>query len=390
MPTVSSARQQLIVRIESKGVDDVFPRGPNTQWRAVRSDPVNVGATGCACARDRKRGNRPRSGSHHDTRGLSARHGSRVLSHRDHHRRIARCSSHPGALFTDTCGIDIAVVIECQRRDLLLRRAVENKPFPGRRNSINQSAAIRPRDQVALGIQCESADVGFITLEEERMISLWRHFVDFATIAGTDVEISGLVESQVPDVLRAGREIFGRGPGRINCGLRRIFRPVVGRLILGLVFGLRGFSLVSGLVLDLVHLAIGGCSCVNYTSWSDLECLHLEFLRLEDDGRLAIGSDAVYTRGRPRGGIDVSRIVGSDGPDVGGGRGVEQFERGRQFQSTGAADGYSGGRTFNQILKLRLLPGARAFGNGWTGNRGDGEGKKEKNKNVTWDPERGV
>jgi hypothetical protein len=281
-------------------------------------------------------------------------------------------------------------VIEGQRRDFLLRRAVENKSFPGRRNSVNQSAAVRPRDQVSLSIQGESADVGFITLEEERVLPLRSHLVDFAAIAGADVEISRLVESQVPDVLRAGREILGRRPGRIDCGLGRIFRRVVGGFILRLLFGLGGFALFSGLVLDLVHLAIRRSGGINYATWGDSERLHLEFLRLEDDGRLAVGSDAVYPRGRTGGSIDVSRIVGSDGPDVGGGRGVEQLERGRQLQSAGTADGYSVGRPFHQILKLRLLPRARAFGKGGTGNRGDGEGKKEKNKNVAWDPERGV
>src|ERR1700746_3700683 len=85
------------------------------------------------------------------------------------------------------------------------------------------------------------------------------------------------------------------------------------------------------------RFAVGRSGCVNYPVRSDLERLHLEFLRLEDDGRFAIWSDSVHTRGRTCGGIDVSRIVGSNGPDIRGRRGIERLERGRQFQSARTA-----------------------------------------------------
>ena len=45
---------------------------------------------------------------------------------------------------------------------------------------------------------------------------------------------------------------------------------------------------------------------------------------------------------------------------------MERFERGRQFEASGTADGHSFGRAFYEIFKLGLFPGASAFSKGVT------------------------
>jgi hypothetical protein len=54
--------------------------------------------------------------------------------------------------------------------------------------------------------------VGIVALEEERVLSLRRNFINLAVISGGDIKIARLIENQVPDVLRSGREIFGGTP----------------------------------------------------------------------------------------------------------------------------------------------------------------------------------
>ena len=205
--------------------------------------------------------------------------------------------------------------------------------------------------------QREHADVSLIALEEERVVAFRSDFVDLAVIAGGDVEISCLVEYQIPDVFRSRREVDGRTPRRIERRLGGIFRALSAGLLSAL-----GASLFPGLVLDLVDLAVGSSGRVDHAARANLERLHLQFLRLEDDRRLAVGSDAIDARRRSSRGVDVSRIIGGDRPDVGGRRGIEQLERWREFETSGAADGDSVGRTLDQIVELGLLPGARAFG----------------------------
>jgi len=96
----------------------------------------------------------------------------------------------------------------------------------------------------------------------------------------------------------------------------------------------------------------------------NLEGLNLQFLRLKNDGCMAVGNHAVGASGRSGGGVDISRIIGGDGPDVGRRRSVEQLERGREFKAPGAANGHSRGRALGEVVEFRLFPGACAVGEG--------------------------
>src|SRR4029077_19387063 len=111
--------------------------------------------------------------------------------------------------FTDARSVDVARVIEGESRDFLLGSAVQDESLTGRGNAINQPAAVGASDQVPLRVERQHSDMSFVTLEEHGMLTLGCDAVDFPTVAGGDVEISGAVESEVPDVLGAGIEING-------------------------------------------------------------------------------------------------------------------------------------------------------------------------------------
>ena len=98
-------------------------------------------------------------------------------------------------------------MIERERRDFFLGRAVQHEPLAGGRNAIDQSAAIGAGNQILLGIEGEDTDVSLIALEEDRMLALGRDTINFPVIAGSYVEIAGFVESQVPDIFCARLEV---------------------------------------------------------------------------------------------------------------------------------------------------------------------------------------
>ena len=118
---------------------------------------------------------------------------------------------------------------------------------------------------------------------------------------------------------------------------------------------------------EFVDFAVGSGGGVDYAPRGGTEGLDLEFFGLEDDGCFAVGGDAVDAGGCSSGDVDVARVVGGHGPDVGGGSGIEAVESGGEFEAAHAADGYSGGSAFSEFLKFRLLPGAGAFGAGCWG-----------------------
>ena len=145
-----------------------------------------------------------------------------------------------------------------------------------------------------------------------------------------------------------------------RAGFAGSFGGSLSRLLLSGPWALSPFSL--RLVLDLVNLPVGRGGGVDHAAGPDFERLHLQFLRLENDGRVPVGRDAVDARGRSGRGVNIPCFVGGHGPDVGRWRRVEQFERRRQFQAAGTADGHSCGRALGEVLEFRLLPGARAVG----------------------------
>ena len=111
----------------------------------------------------------------------------------------------------------------------------------------------------------------------------------------------------------------------------------------GRVFGRLRFG--SRLMFQLVDLAIGSSGGVQHASGSNLQRLHLEFFGLENDRCLAVRRDAVYAGRRTRRHIHVAGVIGGNCPDVGGGRGVQALERGRQFEAADAANGDACGCT---------------------------------------------
>ena len=191
--------------------------------------------------------------------------------------------------------------------------------------------------------------MSLIAFEENGVLPLRRNFVDLTVIAGGNVEITGLIESEIPDVFGAGRKIDGGIPGGIQSGLARIFRGIVGRL------ARLAPGFVAGLVLELVNLTVRSSGGIDYTAGANFQRLHLEFLRFENDRGFSIWSDAIDTRGRASRSIYVAGIVSSDRPNVGRRRRVEQLEGGRQFKTTSAADRHSSRRPLHQVFEHHSL-----------------------------------
>jgi hypothetical protein len=154
--------------------------------------------------------------------------------------------------------------------------------------------------------------MGLVTLEEERVIAFRADLVDLAVISGRHIKIAGLVEEEVPYVFRGGSEVDRGTPGRIQRWFGCIFLSGVR----GLVLRLGEITFLARLVLDFVDLAIGGRRGVNHATRADLERLHLQFLRLENDGRFSVGRDAIHARGRSGGGINISGVVCRNRPDI--------------------------------------------------------------------------
>ena len=95
--------------------------------------------------------------------------GLRWRCERDAHYLRRRA---PGALLSRGSGVDIAGAVDGERGNFFLGRAVENERFAIRRNAIDKAAAIGAGNQVSFGIECENANVDFIALEEERVLSV--------------------------------------------------------------------------------------------------------------------------------------------------------------------------------------------------------------------------
>ena len=98
-----------------------------------------------------------------------------------------------GALFSRSGGVDIARAVDGERGNFFLGRAVENEGLAIRRNAIEKPAAIGPGNQISFEIECENANVDFIALEEERVLAVRADFVDFAAIAGGDIQCARIV-----------------------------------------------------------------------------------------------------------------------------------------------------------------------------------------------------
>src|ERR1700751_1720712 len=337
--------------VKCQPIHDVLSRSPHAAGRAVRGDAVNFRTAGSPRTRRRKvhhlrhhglgwsdrypcrRPGKPGRGRGGWPRGL-AKGGYRILT---------------GPFFADAGSVDVSRAIERKRRDFLFGRAVENESFTGRRDAVYESAAIRARDQIPLGIECEYTDVRLITFEKQRVFAFWRYLVNLAAIPGGYIKISGTVEREIPDVLGTGIEVDGRTPVRIE-------------LSFGLVGSrLRRFGLTGGLVLDFVDFAVRRRAGVNNAILVHRQGLHLQFGRFKNRGRLPVGSDPIEPRRSARGCVDIARFVGRDGPDVGGRCCVEYLEGWSKLQASDAADGDTRRRALGAFLKFRLFPGAGAF-----------------------------
>src|SRR3981081_4369614 len=110
-------------------------------------------------------------------------------------------------------------MVERERRNLFFWSAVQHKPFSRGRDSIDQPTTVRPCDYIALPIQSQHADVCLIALEKQRVVPFRCDAINLTVIARRHVQISGLVQEEIPDVFRSWSKIDGRTPRWIKCWL---------------------------------------------------------------------------------------------------------------------------------------------------------------------------
>src|SRR5260370_27745627 len=98
-------------------------------------------------------------------------------------------------------------MVESQRRNFFFRSAIQHKALSRGRDSIDQPAAVRPCDYIALPIQSQHADVSLVALEEERVVALRSDAINLTVIARRHIQIPGLVQEEIPYVFRPRRKI---------------------------------------------------------------------------------------------------------------------------------------------------------------------------------------
>ena len=105
--------------------------------------------------------------------------------------------------------VDIACLIDSKTCDLTLWCAIQNESIALRRNPVNQTAAVRTGDYVALRIEGQHSNVRLVALEEERVLPVRRNPKNLSMISSGYVEVAVVIEQHAPDVFRAGIKIDG-------------------------------------------------------------------------------------------------------------------------------------------------------------------------------------
>ena len=77
---------------------------------------------------------------------------------------------------------------------------------------VHQAAAVRTSDQIAFGIERQHPDVGFVTGEENGVLTLGRDPKNLSAIAGGHVQVASVVQNQVPNIFGVRIEINRRRP----------------------------------------------------------------------------------------------------------------------------------------------------------------------------------
>src|SRR6185312_11866049 len=116
-----------------------------------------------------------------DDGGLARVHGGKWSYRRG--RGNHRKGSRGRLLFSCSRCKDTAFVIHGKSGNLLLQRAVKNERLALGRNPVDKPAAVRPRNQVALMVESQNPDVGFIAFKEDRMIAARCYAENFSMIA---------------------------------------------------------------------------------------------------------------------------------------------------------------------------------------------------------------
>src|SRR5271166_1231203 len=190
-------------------------------------------------------------------------------------------------LLARSCGINVALSVNGERSDFLLRRTIQNEAFTLRRDAINEAAAVGSGNQIARIIEIQNTNVRLVTLEEKAAISAAVHAEDLSPIARPNVEFPFPIQSERPNVFRLWVEEHTRAVAGVDRH-RQTWRLTRRRSFCSLLRGrnfrraVRAVGRLAGsrtTADDLVHLSIRRRGRIDRTTAVDHHRLHLQLLR---------------------------------------------------------------------------------------------------------------
>ncbi len=145
-------------------------------------------------------------------------------------------------------------------------------------DAVDQAGAVGACDEIALCVPGQRADVRLVALEEQFGCCAGLggiDAVDRSGIAGGDVEASGGIEGQIPDVVRLRALRRGGGLAVAGRGAVRFGRVKDDRRI-------RFIQLSRRVGVELVDFAAWHCCCVQRAIGPESQSLNAEVLGLEE------------------------------------------------------------------------------------------------------------
>ncbi len=130
------------------------------------------------------------------------------------------CSPASARLFTNRGGVNGAVGGDSKRGDFTLGSLVEDEAIGGgfsgsARNAKDAAARFGAGDEIAVAVEGEDADVGFVAGVKELAFAVGRNGEDLALVASGDVKGTVGSEGEIPDVFGFGVEEDGFFAGQM-------------------------------------------------------------------------------------------------------------------------------------------------------------------------------
>ncbi len=333
-----AAQCQQPIRLRCERVDNLVLIAPQLARRLALAQRVDLRPLRHGCARVRRL---HRSGLHHRDRD------------RGHSLQRQRRQGIV-ALVAGAGRVNGSVLVHSDRGNLTPWRFKQNVAFSLRVDAVHQSAAVRPRNQVALAVPRQRPDVRLVAPEELLGLCAGPAHVQpihRARRSRRNVEPALRIRSQRPDVMRLAIGCLALQRRAIHLArLRNLSRIEDHR-------GVRLIQLHRRRCVQLVHLAARQCGHIQRPIRAESDRLHAHILRLKQREGLAARIHAQHRRWRPCAQkCGPCGPVGGNGPDECGRRSQRLAQSGPLPQLAVAADGHSLRRSLFEVVKARLRP----------------------------------